>query len=170
MKNKSLYKYCLLLLLLLSKFWLYGQSTNQVINIANNEFQLFSSNFISSSFGEPFTLTNSTSNNILTGGFLQPIGVYFLGSKPDVTDCVKIKVWPIPAKKYVNLYLSKVKGCKNQNINLHIFNLLGQLILSQNNLEGSNLINVSSFASGIYFFELYEAKTLLFTKKVLVTN
>ena len=146
----------------------YSQSTNQALNPGYSDKTLSSTNFLSSTIGEPFINTLNNKNNVTTGGFLQPLGLYFLKTAVDSLPCLSWKVWPVPANKFVGVYISKPKDCDANNLNLLVYDIIGRKIFERIQLEGSNLIDVSTVSNGTYLFVLYGGNKHISTQKVIV--
>jgi small subunit ribosomal protein S14 len=68
----------------------YAQSTNQAINPGYSDKTLTSTNILSSTIGEPFINTLSNKTTVLTSGFLQPLGLYFLKAAGDSVGLQKL--------------------------------------------------------------------------------
>lgn len=74
---------------------------------------------------------------------------------PDLTPCnnlsvdefsnTNVKIWPNPTSDYINIYANGRIG------KVQIFNILGKNILQTTN---TNLIEVSSFETGVYFLQI----------------
>ena len=158
----------LILIICLSPYLSYSQSTNQAINPGYADKALSSSNILSSSIGEPFINTLSNKTNVITGGFLQPLGLYFLKAAGDSLPCLSWKVWPVPANKFVGVYISKPKDCDANKLQLFVYDIIGKKIFERVQLEGSNLIDVSTVSNGTYLFVLYGGNKHISTQKVIV--
>ena len=122
----------------------YAQSTKQALNPGYVDKTLSSNNFLSSTIGEPFINTLSNKSNVLTSGFLQPLGLYFLKAAGDSLPCLSWKVWPVPANKFVGVYVSKPKDCDANKLQLFVYDIIGRKIFERVQLEGSNLIDLSN--------------------------
>jgi hypothetical protein len=146
----------------------YAQSTSQAINPGYSDKALLSSNFLSSTIGEPFINTLSNKSNVITSGFLQPLGLYFLKAAGDSLPCLSWKVWPVPANKFVGVYISNPKDCDANKLQLFVYDIIGKKIFERIQLEGSNLIDVSGVSSGTYLFVLYGGNKHISTQKVIV--
>jgi hypothetical protein len=146
----------------------YSQSTIQAINPGYSDKALSSTNILSSSLGEPYINTLSTKTNVLTSGFLQPLGLYFLKAAGDSLPCLSWKVWPVPANKFVGVYISKPKDCDANNLHLVVYDIIGRKLFERAQLEGSNLIDLSNVSSGTYLFVLYGGNKHISTQKVIV--
>jgi len=129
---------------------------------------LSSTNFLSSSIGESFINNLSNKTNVITEGFLQPLGLYFLKAAGDSLPCLSWKVWPVPANKFVGVYISKPKDCDANNLNLLVYDIIGRKIFERIQLEGSNLIDLSTVSNGTYLFVLYGGNKHISTQKVIV--
>jgi len=71
-----------------------------------------------------------------------------------------ISLYPNPASSTINL--------KNaENANVQVFDVLGKLILSQNNIAVDAQINVSQFQAGTYFMKISK-DNLVTTKKFVI--
>jgi len=146
----------------------YSQSTNHAVNPGYSDKALSSTNILSSSLGEFFINTLSTKTNVLTSGFLQPLGLYFLKAAGDSLTCLSWKVWPVPANKFVGVYISKPKDCDANNLHLVVYDIIGRKLFERAQLEGSNLIDLSTVSSGTYLFVLYGGNKHISTQKVIV--
>lgn len=146
----------------------YSQSTIRAINPGYSDKTLSSTNFLNSTIGEAFINTLSNKNNVFTGGFLQPLGLYFLKAAGDSLPCLSWKVWPVPANKFVGVYISKPKDCDANKLQLFVYDITGRKILERTQLEGSNLIDISTVSNGTYLFVLYGGNKHISTQKVIV--
>jgi hypothetical protein len=146
----------------------YSQSTKQAINPGYSDKTLSSTNFLGSTIGEPFIYALSNKTNVITGGFLQPLGLYFLKAAGDTLPCFSWKVWPVPANKFVGVYVSNPKDCDANNLYLFVYDIIGRKIFERIQLEGSNLIDLSTVSSGTYLFVLYGRNKHISTQKVIV--
>jgi hypothetical protein len=146
----------------------FAQSTNQAINPGFSDKKLTSTNFLNSTIGETFITTLRNKTNVLTNGFLQPLGLYFLKAAGDSLPCLSWKVWPVPANKFVGIYVSKPKDCDANNLHLVVYDIIGRKLFQRIQLEGSNLIDLSSVSSGTYLFVLYGGNKHISTQKVIV--
>lgn len=158
----------IVLIACMSNLKTYAQSTIQALNPGYTDKTLSTTNFLSSTIGEPFINTISIKSNVLTNGFLQPLGLYFLKAKGDSLPCLIWKVWPVPANNFVGVYISKPKDCDANNLHLFIYDIFGRKIFERLQLEGSNLIDLSSVSNGTYLFVLYGGNKHISTQKVIV--
>jgi hypothetical protein len=146
----------------------YSQSTKNALNPGYSDKTLSSTNFLTSTIGEPFINTLSNKTNVITGGFLQPLGLYFLKAAGDSLACLSWKVWPVPANKFVGVYISKPKDCDANKLQLFVYDIIGRKIFERVQLEGSNLIDISTVSNGTYLFVLYGGNKHISTQKVIV--
>jgi hypothetical protein len=146
----------------------HAQSTNQALNPGYTDKTLSTSNFLSSTIGEPFINTLINKTNVLTSGFLQPLGLYFLKATGDSLPCLTWKVWPVPANNFVGVYVSKPKDCDANNLHLFVYDIIGRKIFERIQLEGSNLIDLSNVSNGTYLFVLFGGNKHISTQKVIV--
>ena len=147
-----------------------GQSTKSVYSVASADGILKSNSVHSFSIGEPITSKISNSKTILTQGFLQPIGKYFLFSNRDEIPCYTWKLWPNPANEIFNISIDQ-KACFT--INKTIFRIIkanGDLLLSQDVLEGTNVFNSSIWSPGTYFVQIINNMEVQSTTKVVVVH
>jgi hypothetical protein len=149
---------------------LYGQATNNVISVANANGVLKTNSIHSFSIGEPIISTISNAKKILTQGFLQPIGPYFLFANRDIIPCYTWKLWPNPANEIVNVSIDQ-KSCFTDNkIVFRIINANGDLLLSKDALEGTNVFNSSNWAPGTYFVQIINNTGVQSATKVIVMH
>ncbi len=158
----------LILVACLTNINTHAQSTKQALNPGYTDKTLSSTNFLSSTIGEPFINTLSNKSNVLTNGFLQPLGLYFLKAAGDSLPCLSWKVWPVPANKFVGVYISKPKDCDANKLQLFVYDIIGRKLFERTQLEGSNLIDLSNVSSGTYLFVLYGGNKHISTQKVIV--
>ena len=147
-----------------------AQSTNNVINVANAAGILKSESFHSFSIGEPIVSKISNSKAILTQGFLQPIGNYFLFSNRAEIPCYTWKLWPNPANEFFNISIDQ-KSCFTVNkTEFRIIKANGEILISQLALQGTNVFNSSIWAPGSYFVQIINNQKIQFTTKVVVVH
>lgn len=73
---------------------------------------------------------------------------------------IEWQVYPNPAHDYVNVIID---GCSSANV--EIINILGDVVISQNNLRnGDNVIALSDLAAGMYMIRLYVDDKILTTR------
>jgi len=149
---------------------LAGQATNNVINVANADGVLKTASIHSFSIGEPIVSKISNAKSILTQGFLQPIGKYFLFSNRDEIPCYTWKLWPNPANEIFNISIDQ-KSCFTVNkTEFRIIKANGEIIISQLALEGTNVFNSSTWAPGTYFAQIINNQEMQSTTKVVVVH
>jgi len=147
-----------------------GQSTNNVINVGSADGFLKTSSVHSFSIGEPIISKISNSKIILTQGFLQPIGIYFLFSNRDVIPCYTWKLWPNPANEIFNISIDQ-KSCFTVNqTEFRIIKANGEILISQIALQGTNVFNSSTWSPGTYFVQIINNQKMQSTTKVVVIH
>ena len=103
-----------------------------------------------------YTLEDENGNNIKTGGvFSSSESVLFNVQNPlsvGEFDLVNlIDIYPNPVNDNLTINLTNI----NENVDYQIFNTLGQAIQKGNlNSNGTSVLYVSSYQSGIYFIKL----------------
>ena len=149
---------------------LFGQSTKNVITVANGTGVLKTNSVHSFSIGEPIISKISNKKNILTQGFLQPIGQYFLFSNRDVIPCYTWKLWPNPANEVFNISIDQ-KSCFTANkTEIRIIRANGEILFTRVALEGTNVFNSSTWVPGTYFVQIINNLELQSTSKVVVVH
>ena len=149
---------------------LNGQSTKNVITVANGTGKLKTNSLHSFSVGEPIISSISNKKNILTQGFLQPIGQYFLFANRDPIPCYTWKLWPNPANEVFNISLDQKSCFTNYKTEFRVIRANGEILLSQIALEGTNVFNSRSWAPGTYFVQIINNMELQSTTKVVVVH
>ena len=163
-------KIILQLILILIVKSLAGQSTNNVITVANADGVLKTTSVHSFSIGEPIVSKISNTKSILTQGFLQPIGKYFLFANRVEIPCYTWRLWPNPANDVFNISIDQ-KSCFT--VNKTVFRIIranGDILLSQNALEGTNVFDCSTWAPGTYFIQIINNQEIQSTTKVVVVH
>ena len=75
----------------------------------------------------------------------------------------KLSIYPNPAKNQITI--STAASLKNASVS--IFGVTGRLVHEKNNLEGkSNVIDISNYDSGIYFFEINQSNEFIRAKVI----
>jgi hypothetical protein len=75
----------------------------------------------------------------------------------------KLSIYPNPAKNQITI--STAASLKNASVS--IFDVTGRLVHEKNNLEGkSNVIDISNYDSGIYFFEINQSNEFIRAKVI----
>ncbi|MFO0478056.1 MAG: T9SS type A sorting domain-containing protein, partial [Bacteroidota bacterium] len=75
----------------------------------------------------------------------------------------KLFIYPNPAKNQITI--STAASLKNASVS--IFDMTGRLVHEKNNLEGkSNVIDISNYDSGIYFFEINQSNEFIRAKVI----
>jgi len=83
----------------------------------------------------------------------------------------EVKIYPVPAKDFVELSVPNIDSWKDFRI-LAIYNNLGQIIREEEiNFKGGNVsINVSDLPAGVYFMKLTNSENEGFSKKLIIVK
>lgn len=90
-----------------------------------------------------------------------------LGSiESDTLNIDKFKLYPNPAKDYINIDLSDACTC---DLAVKITNSSGEMIYEEENFEDIGLahVDVSSYACGPYFVNIFDGKKI-YSKKFII--
>jgi hypothetical protein len=122
--------------------------------------------------GEVAVLTISDATNYLTQGFQQPFSNHIVFIDQSATQDLNIFVYPNPATDHFNIRIENATGLE---INCQITDILGQLIMQRNGIEGNDksvLVNfdISLLATGNYFIRVCSGKRLLKTARLIKIN
>jgi hypothetical protein len=122
--------------------------------------------------GEVAVLTINNSTNFLTQGFQQPFSNQVVFIDQSATQDLNIFVYPNPATDQFNIRIENAVGLK---INCQIQDILGQMIMQRNGIEGSDqavLVNfdISSLATGNYFIRVFSDNCILKTARLIKIN
>lgn len=79
-------------------------------------------------------------------------------------DQIKIEILPNPCKEY---FIVNVLDYNPEKMHLKLFDLNGELILSQRLFEGSNGIELKLIPSGFYFIKIIEKGSLVRSEKLM---
>ncbi len=76
----------------------------------------------------------------------------------------KLQLYPNPASNEVNIQLAETSG----NYNVSIYNMLGVLVLENDNQSNTNSeLNISQLNSGIYFVKIIDAENKTYQKRLM---
>lgn len=132
-------------------------------------FENTSTSICGKSFKVPTTMMNfSNTANVLTTCDLyyfadieyhcedatKPLTSEFIGVQPALSNLANIKVYPNPAKQLLNVELNMKQP---ENVTISLVNLSGQIVMTKeirNTAVIKEHINVSDFASGMYFLQV----------------
>jgi Secretion system C-terminal sorting domain len=156
----------LISLIILSSFVAKAQKIEQ--QVINSTGSIFSNNSISISFsvGEPCTSALSSTDNIVTQGFIQPI-------KSDMPTALKeyahmdenFMLYPNPTEGSINLTINDGKTFLKR---IDIYSNDGRLLLSK--MPNSNSIDISSLSDGIYWIRPISDDIQFSLKKIVKTH
>lgn len=130
---------------------LHAQSSERYV-ISSSGGEMSSNQYsIDYTLGETVISTVQSSNYMLTQGFHQPISIKT--SVPEETSG-EISLYPNPTSDQVFLDLPE-----NLNeVNVFLFTLNGQKVLSKSHLSDESNINLSGLASGTYIISIINPK------------
>ena len=148
----------------------HSQSTNNVINVASGNSVLKSTDFHSFSIGETIISKIASPKTILTQGFLQPIGPYYLFTNRDATPCYTWKVWPVSANTVLNVSIDHTACFSIEKTMIRILKENGDIVLSCVGLEGTNVFACNTWVPSTYIIELISDGKVQSTKKVVVIH
>jgi hypothetical protein len=83
------------------------------------------------------------------------------------TTISSFDIYPNPASDFV--YLS-IEGSENFNANFEIYDLLGQLVLSQTINSSTLQISTEILGNGIYYYKLSETNNIISEGKLVITK
>lgn len=133
----------LLFAVLLLPFAMYAQQSiaPSVNNLAGIDGR-FSDAFITTSIGEPAITTISSSNSIITQGFLQP----------ELTPCtdLELRYYPNPAQDLITI---EALGCEVRIASMQIVDLTGRLLTTALPTR-TNELNLGDLAQGVYLVKV----------------
>ena len=142
----------------------FAQSIERSVFASSGNFSSTSSMSISSTLGEVFVTTLSSSSSTLTQGFQQPTSSGGVGVEE--IDIVNFSVYPNPFQDIINIK-SSIKG----NYTISIVDVLGRNLnadLSPINSSGKldMIINLEHYQSGLYFLKIYNDDNHMKTIKI----
>ena len=77
---------------------------------------------------------------------------------------IDVSVYPNPAADVVNI---EVNGNDN-NVQVAIYNVLGEAVLTENLGNGVNTLNTSNLVGGVYFYSIKRGNKVIETKKLVI--
>ena len=142
-------------------------------------------NIISNSPGDTYTLNGvsqgslTTFTNIcntkqvvcvsdVTSGCIKCDSILSLvstGIKINNYDNDKLNIYPNPANEVINV---EFLAFNNEAYKIEIINTLGQVVLNQIATTNKVALNINSFNSGVYFVNVYSAKGIVNSQKLIV--
>lgn len=78
---------------------------------------------------------------------------YSKTSKVDIAGNAIVNIWPVPAKKFINVQIGSSNNSTMSNI--LIFNHAGQKVITYSPHNGTNTIDISSLPTGYYFITFH---------------
>ena len=157
----------LIFLFFISTLPLFGQIIGRKVFASGGGTEPFGSNlYISYSIGEPVVGTVTGNGLILNQGFEQ--SDLTIVATVDIKESLSATVFPNPAK---NELVILVENNQESALNVKLYNLLGQLVLSQKIevIRGQPIqLNVSDVGNGLYLLRLSQMSRLDYTKQVVI--
>ncbi|MCH2235671.1 MAG: T9SS type A sorting domain-containing protein [Crocinitomicaceae bacterium] len=79
-------------------------------------------------------------------------------------ETIEVSLYPNPANDIVNVSLNG----NDNNMNVDIYNVLGEAVLTQNLVNGVNTLNTSDLVGGVYFYSIRRGDKVIETKKLVI--
>lgn len=142
-------------------FFVYVNSQSVELSLVSSAGGFFQTDNESLTFtvGEIVTETFSSSDLILTQGFLQVYDEetdYFQKESIDL----EIMIYPNPVSTFFNLKINNCNTISNANpLLLNIFDINGKNVLSKKVIQMPSQIDISSLYSGTYFVKLQQSSS-----------
>ncbi|OBX21597.1 hypothetical protein BAA08_11910 [Bizionia sp. APA-3] len=144
-----------------------GQTLASCAISANNDFEVLYFGLYWDNYSNPFTYNITSESNISTLIVTAVNGDQAIyGSARLHVEAFKmtdIKTYPNPV---INELIVE-KQNTTESLNLHVFNMNGQLIMSQSIHRKQMAINVSSLKSGVYFFVFEDTHSRKEIRKII---
>ena len=115
-----------------------------------------------------FLFSRHGGNNV----FIDDINIEITTGTKDITEILNtVTIFPNPASNFCNI---KFNVSQTKTLAIHIFNLLGEKVLTGQNLiynEGEHVakLNTLQFANGIYIVQLNDG-TRAINKQLIISN
>ncbi len=84
-----------------------------------------------------------------------------LASIPLLNNNISVSLFPNPVKNYLNI------SCTEKNYTIKIYNVLNELIMQEDNKNGSITINFENHTNGIYFLEIEKNQQTIYHQKFI---
>lgn len=122
---------------------------------------------VSYSVGQVVYTTNIGSNGSIAQGVQQPYEISEVLSSVDYSELIKdLKIYPNPSTDVLTINMYNID---NLQLDYQIVDINGKILKTGENIENETNINVSTFASAIYFLKITnqnkEVKTFKIIKK-----
>lgn len=142
----------------------YAQTVElSLISTAGGEFKTDNES-LTFTVGEIVTETFTTTDLILTQGFLQPYAETV--DIPQATDNeFSVSIYPNPASNY---FIIDIISENNENYYIDIIDIKGKKINSKNLIEKSTKINISNYQPGTFFVRLINESNTFTKTYVLI--
>ena len=107
----------------------------------------------------------------LTDGLIQLNSSFYVNQYVGISEVNEqndIEIYPNPSSTF--FYLN-IKSNTENNINIQIFNILGENVYVQNHIsQFPSLINIEGLVNGIYFVDIIQNNKRIATKKVFINR
>jgi len=132
-----------------------GQSISPNIISPSGTYGSSSNGSLLWTLGDLITATDSTSDLIITSGFVQTFD-----ESGDTTSIIEdinkleLKLYPNPTSDFI-----KIDNQQNLKLSVEIYSNLGKLLYSNELNTANNRIDLSNYSKGIYYLKLLENDT-----------
>ena len=167
MKNFKLFKILLFVCSIFIVLFGFLANTNaqtlqrQSISTCGSSYKISETVLIRQTIGQPYsTIAFKSDKFLLHPGFQQSSNL-----KVDKVQNVlnlEIEIFPNPASEYI-----KIKGIEKASV--EVYDLLGNLIISQKNVTENAQINLSKLSSGSYFVKIID-KAEITVEKISISH
>ncbi len=146
-------------LLFICTYTLFSQSVEPTVYSSNGGSFIIPQGSIAWTIGEPISETYTTTTNVATMGFHQPVGL-LTGLAEETAGNSSILLYPNPVADELNLNFT---GLKDGSYTIVIYDAQGKLIYTgQKELSTSNsqseIIKLTEAANGNYFISIVSTK------------
>ncbi|MFP4025431.1 MAG: T9SS type A sorting domain-containing protein [Thiohalospira sp.] len=160
--KKKLFKMCITGVIIVLTTYNYSFS-QETINSAGAG-GMGSGGTIEYSLGQVLYLTNNSSDGIVIEGIQQPYEIFVLTSLPEGNEIdMHYSVFPNPTSSCLNL---KVGHLRNRILSYKLFNMNGQLLMSNKITESVITIEMNNYTSGFYILKVEENHKEIKTFKI----
>lgn len=109
---------------------------------------------VSFSIGQVDYIQASSSSGSMSQGVQQPFEIFQIIGVEELTGEMNISAFPNPTNSFVQIQLDG----NNSNLQLHLYDAIGNLIQSTNMNAIQTTLDLSSFANGIYYLRVLNAE------------
>ena len=87
------------------------------------------------------------------------------GIKSLTLNDVTIKVYPVPAKDFVNIAISDMND--TQPLHVNVYDVLGKIMYSSSLSQNDNKLNTSNWSKGLYTIEIVQNQKSIHQKIII---